>query len=231
MPAGRHHRSGGLCGRIERALIAIRQQGHNAAAACFSVNGDKMSDQPAADVPSGTARAWDSVRRVREPVAWALLVLAAVIVLVSAGQLFNLPGARIPVVGGPAPSAFALRASAVAPQFVGAFVIALPVLSVILVAFSGGLTEHARQVVHAAAVVLAVALLLGVISVAGAAGSQRPGTWFILEVAGLAIAATALIFTTAVTRSEAVRSLAPRYEDVGDDDEDFEDDPDLGEDD
>jgi hypothetical protein len=190
-----------------------------------------MSDQLGGDGPSGTAQPWDSVRRVREPVAWALLVLATIIVLVSAGQLFNLPGAKIPVIGGPAPSAFALRASAVAPQFVGAFVIALPVLSVILVAFSGGLTQHARRVVQAATVVLAVALLLGVISVAGAAGSQRPGTWFTLDTAALAITATALVFTTAVTRSEAVRSLAPRYEDLRDDDEDFEDDPDLDEDD
>jgi hypothetical protein len=104
------------------------------------------------------------------------------------------------------------------------------VLAAVLVAFSGGLTEHARQVLQTAAAVQAVTLLLGVIGLAGAAGShQRPGTWFILEAAGLAITATALIFTTAVTRSEAVRSLAPRYADLGDDDEDFQDDPDFGE--
>lgn len=187
-----------------------------------------MSDQPGAGVPSGTAEAWDSVRRVREPVAWALLVLAAIILLVSAGQLFNLAGARIPLPPGPAPSAFALRASAVAPQFVDAFVIALPVLSVILVAFSGGLTEHARQVVRAAAVVLAVALLLGVISLAGAAGSQRPATWFILDAAGLAIVATALVFTLAADWSLAMRSLALRFQDLGDGDEDFDDDSDIG---
>jgi len=160
--------------------------------------------------------------------AWALLVLAAVIVLVSAGQLFNLPGARLPVVGGPAPSAFALRASAVTPQFISAELVALPVLAVVLVAFSGGLTEHARQMLQTTAAVQAFTLVLGVISLAGAAGSQRPGTWFILETAGLAVVATALIFTTAVTRSPAVHSLAPRFEDLGDDDEDFDDDSDIG---
>ena len=30
-----------------------------------------MSDQLGEDVPSETAQAWDSVLRVREPVAWA----------------------------------------------------------------------------------------------------------------------------------------------------------------
>jgi hypothetical protein len=29
-----------------------------------------MSDQLGEDVSAGTAQAWDSVRRVREPVAW-----------------------------------------------------------------------------------------------------------------------------------------------------------------
>jgi hypothetical protein len=188
-----------------------------------------MSDQPGAEVPSGSAQAWDGVRRVREPVAWALLALTAVIVLVSAGQLFNVPGAKLPVVGGPAPSAFALRASLVTPQFIAAIVIVPPVLAVVLVAFSGGLTEHAPQVLKTAAVLQAATLAFGVISLAGAAGSQRPGTWYIFEAAGLALTATALIFTIAVTRSQAVRSLAPRFSDLGDDDEDFEDDPDSGE--
>ncbi|MGB6454150.1 MAG: hypothetical protein WBH47_06620 [Streptosporangiaceae bacterium] len=127
-----------------------------------------MSHQLGEEVPSETAQAWDSVRRVREPVAWTLLVLTAIIVLVSACQLFNLAGAKVPVVPSPAPvSAFALRASAVVGQFFPAIVIAPPVLSVVLVAFSGGLTEHARQVVQTAAVVQAVAFVLGVISLAG----------------------------------------------------------------
>jgi hypothetical protein len=176
------------------------------------------------------------VRRVREPIAWAALVLATFYVVVSACQLFNLAGARapVPVAGpdgpGPALSAFALRASAVAPQFTNALVIALPVLSVVLVAFSGGLTEHARPVVQVAAVLQAVALLLGVISVAGAAGGHnRTGTWFILEVIELAIAATALIFIGAVLWSREMGSLAPRFEDLGGDDEHFEDEPDIGE--
>ena len=115
---------------------------------------------------SEIARAWDTVRRVREPIAWTLLAITAIIVLVSACQLFNLAGAKIPVsspapvavrsaapvqVGsspappapanpssapspvGPSPvqvSAFAPRASAVAPQFIDAAVQAMPVLAV-----------------------------------------------------------------------------------------------------
>jgi hypothetical protein len=213
-----------------------------------------MSDQPGEGAPPETAQVWDTVRRVREPVAWTLLALTVVILLVSACQLFNLAGARIPVpspapavsrsapvpvgsspapvpVGpGPAPvSAFALRASAVAPQFIDVAVQALPVLAVVLVAFSGGLTERARQVIQTAAVVLAIAFVLGLISLAGAAGAQvRPGTWFILETAGLAITATALIFTGAVMWSRPFRSLAPRFHDLGDDEEGYEYDLDIG---
>jgi hypothetical protein len=185
-----------------------------------------MSNQLGEKVPSETAQAWDSVRRVREPVAWALLVLTAIIVLVSACQLFNLAGATIPgIIGPPPPSAFALRASVVAGQFFPAIVIAPPVFSVVLVAFSGGLTEHARQVVQTAAVVQAVAFLLGLVSLAGAAASHtRPVTWFLLAAPELAIAATALVFTGAVLWSRALRSLAPRFLDLGDDDEDIEDD-------
>jgi len=214
-----------------------------------------MSDQLGEGAPSETVQAWDTVRRVREPVAWTLLALAAIILLVSACQLFNLAGARIPVpsparavsgaapvpggsspapvpVGsGPAPvSAFALRASVVAPQFIAVAVQALPVLAVVLVAFCGGLSERARQVVQTAAVVLAVAFVLGLISLAGAAGAHvRPGSWFILETAGLAITATALIFTGAVMWSRPFLALVPRFYDLGDDEEGFEDDRALGE--
>jgi hypothetical protein len=224
----------------------------------LSRNGARMSDRLGEEVPSETAQAWDDVRRVREPVAWTLLVLTAIIVLLSACQLFNLAGAKISVVsppavssaapvpaGSPVPvgssaapvpagsspahvpvgsspapaSAFSLRASAVAPQFIQLLVQALPVLAVVLVAFSGGLTERARQVVQTATVVLAVAFVLGLISLAGAADSHtRPGTWFILEAAGLAITATALLFTVVVFRS---RALTPQLVDFGEDDEDF----------
>jgi len=210
-----------------------------------------MSDQLGEEVPSETPQVWDSVRWLREPVAWTLLALTAFIVLVSACQLFNLADAKIPVVSPPAVSravpvpvgsspapvpvgsvpapvsAFSLRASAVTPQFIQAVVQALPVLAVLLVAFCGGLTERARQVVQTAAVVLAVAFGLGLISLAGAADSHtRPGTWFILEAAGLAITATALAFTVVVFRS---RALTPQLVDFWQDDENFgQDDADLG---
>jgi len=213
-----------------------------------------MSDQICGGAPPEIAPAWDSVRWLREPIAWALLALTAIILLVSACQLFNLADAKIPfassaptahsagsvpVGSSPAPvpvgsipapaSALSLRASAVAPQFIQPVVQALPVLAVVLVTFSGGLTERARQVVQTAAVVLAVAFGLGLISLAGAADSHlRPGSWFILEASGLAITATALIFTSAVMWSRPFRSLAPRFYDPGDDEEGFEDNPDFG---
>lgn len=199
-----------------------------------------MSDQLGEEAPAETAQAWDSVRRVREPVAWILLVVTAIWVLVSAWQLFGLPGAPVPVpaaarsvavpVGAPVthtPSpvpvtTFGLRASAVAPQFVAGGIFVLPVLAVILVAFAGGLTGRARQVVQAAVTIQAVALALGVLSWLGALGGHmRQGVWFIFDAADLAAVAAALIFTVAVLRSRALRPLTPQSGDFGEDDEDF----------
>jgi hypothetical protein len=186
-----------------------------------------MSDQLGEEAPAETAQAWASVRRVREPVAWILLVVTAIWVLVSAWQLFGLPGAPVPVpvpaaarsvavpVGAPVthtPSpvpvtTFGLRASAVAPQFVAGGIFVLPVLAVILVAFAGGLTGRARQVVQAAVAIQAVALALGVLSWLGALGGHlRQGVWFIFDAADLAAVAAALIFTVAVLRSRAMAS-------------------------
>src|SRR5690348_7507124 len=64
-----------------------------------------MSDQLGEEVPAETAQAWDSARRVREPVAWILLAVTAIWVLVSAWQLFGLPGAPVPVPASPHPVA------------------------------------------------------------------------------------------------------------------------------
>jgi membrane protein YdbS with pleckstrin-like domain len=80
------------------------------------------------------------------------------------------------------------------------------VLSVVLVAFSGGLTNHARQVLKAAAAVQVGTLILGVVSLAGIVGAtavSQTASSYISQAAGLAIAATALIFTVAVIRSQA----------------------------
>jgi hypothetical protein len=200
-----------------------------------------MSDQLGEEVPSETARAWDSVRRVREPVAWILLFVTAIWVLVSAWQLFGLPGAPVPApprpvavpVGAPvthasspvAVTTFGFRASVVAPQFVAGGIFVLPVLAVILVAFAGGLTDRARQVVQAAVSIQAVALGLGVLSWLGALGGHmRQGVWFIFDATDLAAVAAALIFTVAVLRSRALRPLTPQSEDFGEDDEDFGED-------
>jgi hypothetical protein len=200
-----------------------------------------MSDQLGEDVPAETAQAWDSVRRVREPVAWILLVVTAIWMLVSAWQLLGLPGAPVPgsphpvtvpvgapVTHAPSPLAvttFGLRASAVAPQFVAGGIFTLPVLAVILVAFAGGLTDRARQVVQAAVSIQAVALGLGLLSWLGALGAHvRQGVWFIFDAADLAAVAAALVFTVAVLRSRALRPLRRQSEDFGEDGEDFGED-------
>jgi hypothetical protein len=127
-------------------------------------------------------------------------------------------------VPGPSPvsvTSFGFRAAATAPQFV-AVGMSLPVLSVILVAFTGGLTDRARQVVQTAIWILAIDLGLGVLSWLGTFGTHlRPGIWFVEQARFLAIAAVALIFTVAVSRSKALRPPALA---VGADDEDFTED-------
>jgi hypothetical protein len=77
---------------------------------------------------------------------------------------------------------------------------------VILVAFAGGLTDRARQVVQTAVSVLAVALGFGVLTwLAALGGHARPGVWFIFDATELAAVAAALIFAVAVLRSHALR--------------------------
>lgn len=287
-PAAEQPAAATAAGRCRRAFVALvaakvvvnwhrtpnREDDNAVGYSCR--NGAKMSDQLAGATPSEFARPWDSLRRLREPAAWTLIAIAAIIVLVSACQLFNLAGATIPVArptavtssapagppvpvgstpppaaagsgsaaapagsgsaatpagSGPAPvSDFSLRASAVAPQFSDSAVQALPVLAVILVTFCGGMAVRARRVVPAAAAVLAAAFVLSLISLAGAAAAHlRPGTWFVLEAAGPAITAAALVFTGAVLWSRPFRWLAPRRHDFADDEDDgFAEDPDYG---
>jgi hypothetical protein len=189
-----------------------------------------MDDQRREEAPSETAQAWDSVRRLREPIAWALLVLTAIGLLISAWELFGLPGTppstapvTTPVTApGPVPvTTFGLRAAAVAPQFVTGGIFLLPILSVILVAFAGGLTDRARPVVQTAISIQVVTLGLGVLSWLGATGAHvRPGIWFISYATELAIVAAGLIFTAAVRRSQALRLPMPQFQDFPED-EDF----------
>jgi hypothetical protein len=188
-----------------------------------------MDDQRREEAPSETAQAWDSVRRLREPVAWTLLVLTAIGLLIGAWELFGMPGtppitvpSPVPITG-PVPAAtFGLRAAAVAPQFVAGGIFLLPILSVVLVAFTGGLTDRARQVVQTAISIQAVTLGLGLLSWLAALGAHvRPGIWFFSNATDLAIVATGLIFTAAVRRSQALRLPMPQFEDFPEDDEDF----------
>jgi len=60
----------------------------------------------------------------------------------------------------------------VAPQFVAGGIFALPLVSVILVTFAGGLTDRAHQVVHAAVSIQAVTLGLGMLSWLRALGAH-----------------------------------------------------------
>lgn len=188
-----------------------------------------MHDQGFEEAPPETAEAWDSARRVREPIAWTLLLLTAIGLLIGAWQLFGLPGAPVITVPGPAlATTFGLRASAVAPQFVAGGIVVLPVLSVILVAFTGGLTVRARDVVQSAVSIQAVTLGLGLLSWLGAFGGHvRTGIWFVSYAMYLGVVVAALVFTVAVRRSQALRSPTPQFPDFGEDDEEFGEDEDV----
>jgi hypothetical protein len=108
-----------------------------------------MEDQLREEVPLKAAQAWDSARRLREPVAWTLLLLVAVGLAIGAWELFGLPGApriAVPVAvtssapvsatspgvgasttaGGLGATSLGIRASTVAPQFVADDIFALP---------------------------------------------------------------------------------------------------------
>jgi hypothetical protein len=203
-----------------------------------------MDDQQHDEVPSETPDAWDTARRLREPAAWTLLVLTAINVLIGVWGLFGLPGA--PAISAPTPvlpdgspipapvTNFGLRASVVAPQFVAGAIFLLPILAIILVAFAGGLTGRARQVVQAAISIQGVALVLGVLSWLGALGAHprtRTSIFFFSDATALAVMAVALIFAVALMRSRALRLPARQLEDLDEDDEDWgEDDEDSGED-
>ena len=186
----------------------------------FLRNGVPVHDQQREEAPLRAEPTWDGVRRAREPIAWALLVLTAIGLLIGLWELLGLHGTEIT---GPVPDPFAFCAAVIGRQFVALDIVALPVLSVILVAFAGGLTDHARQVVHTAVFIQAVALGLGVVCWLAALGTPlQPGVGFLAYGRELAIAAAALIFTAVVNGSQALQPLTP-IEDFGDDDEDDSD--------
>jgi len=195
-----------------------------------------MDDHQSAGRPPGTMGTWDGVRRVREPLAWTLLALAAVGVAVSAWQLFGLPGGSVApatprpvavVTGAPVPAGqtpapvlpaphtvsgtgFGVRAAVVAPQFASGGIFTALVLAVVLAVFAGGVTERARQVDQVAVLIEAAALGLGLLSWLFAFSAHlRPGAWFIFDAADLAAVGAALVFTVAVLRSRALRPPAP----------------------
>ena len=195
---------------------------------CILVQMRPGMDESAGSAPPNAVKGWDGALRLREPIAWVLLALAAVGVAVGAWELFGLPGSpRIavpiavavpasagagagagaaPIASVTAASTFAVRASAVAPQFVAAELFALPIVSIVLVAFAGGLTDRARRVVDAALALQIVTLGLGLSSWLATFGAhQRAGIWFVADASELAILAAALAFTVALRRSPALR--------------------------
>jgi len=164
---------------------------------------------------------WDNVRRVREPIAWILLIIATVGIALGLWTLVGLPGG--PSLGD---NAVQVRALLAVTYFNDVYAAILPILAVLLVSFAGGLTKRAGQLITVAAGVQALAAGLGVISlvIASQGGSQPAGPhapagavsetiqishWtYFSQGRGIALVAAGLILSLAILRSPAVRAVA-----------------------
>lgn len=150
---------------------------------------------------------WENARRVREPVAWILLVLTAIGLVLGSWTLLNGRGPLIPPFpGGGIP--FYLRAASAVPDFIDIETVLLPVFAVLLVTVAGGAAERAVQVTQIAIALQSVALGLGLISLAGTSGHEN--AWFyISQAVSVGLAVAGLILTVAIQRSGALRGVGP----------------------
>jgi hypothetical protein len=164
---------------------------------------------------------WDNARRVREPIAWILLIIATVGIALGIWTLAGLPGG--PSIGD---GVVQTRALLAVNYFSGVYPALLPVLAVLLVAFAGGLTRRAGQLITAAAGVQALAVGLAVVSlVIESQGGEQPAgphapagavsettqisNWtYISQGSAIALVAAGLILILAILRSPAVRAVA-----------------------
>jgi len=164
---------------------------------------------------------WDNARRVREPIAWILLIITAVGMALGLWILVGLPGA--PSIGDGVVQSRALLAET---YFSDVYAAILPILAVLLVTFAGGLTRRAGQLIAVAAGVQALAVGLGVISlvIASRDGTEPAGphapvgavsesiqlsNWdYFISGRGIALVAAGLIISLVILRSAAVRAVA-----------------------
>jgi|SRR5215469_17171221 len=163
---------------------------------------------------------WDNARRVREPIAWILLIITTVGMAMGFWTLVGLPG-------GPYSGDIVVqpRALLAVNYFCDVYTAILPVIAVLLVTFADGLTKRAGRLVTVAAGVQALAVGLGVISlVIAAQGSSQPvgphapagetmttqiSNWtYVSEGRGIAFVAAGLFLSLAILRSPAVRAVA-----------------------
>ena len=164
---------------------------------------------------------WDNAGRVREPVAWILLISATVDIALGLWTLAGLPGGPYSGDG-----ALQTRALLAVNYFSGIYAAILPILAVLLVTFADGPTRRAGQLITAAAGVQALAVGLSVISLAIAAqGGEQPAgphapagavseslqisNWtYVSQGRAIALVAAGLILSLAILRSPAVRAVA-----------------------
>lgn len=164
---------------------------------------------------------WDNARRVREPIAWILLIMVTVGIALGIWTLAGLPGG--PSIGD---GVIQVRALLALNYFGDVYAVILPILAVLLVTFAGGLTKRAGRLITAAAGVQALAVGLGVISfvIESQSGSQPAGprapagavsettqisNWtYISQGRAIALVAAGLILSLAILRSPAVRAVA-----------------------
>jgi hypothetical protein len=143
------------------------------------------------------------LRRVREYVAWLLLVAALVIVVVGLWQFLNLPGSPGRATFGSAGLSFAERGEEAVGTLASITLTIIVVAAVLLAALAGRPVPSARRVVLTAVVIQAVALALALIGWGAALPSS--GGWFPLTGAvNLVVAGAGLILSVTVLRAPAL---------------------------
>lgn len=152
---------------------------------------------------------WESFRRAREPVAWILLIVAAISVVIGAWTLFGLPGgpfqnSGLPGHGG-ASLPFSLRAQDALTNFGSLYATVGPVIAVLLVTVIGGATQRAALVAVTAVVLLALALGLSLDSLLGTLKAGQSAWFYISEAQQVGLAAASLTLSVAILRSGALR--------------------------
>ncbi len=153
---------------------------------------------------AGGSGDWEQARRMRQPLAWVLLGVAAVEILTGVYAVLGLPGGLPPGIDGGTQD-FQFRATAELAVFAGLPETVLPVIAVVIVTLAGGATARARDVTTVAALLLGGSLGFGAICwLSELAGNARSSWGVVTDLAALCIPAAGSVFVVAMLVSRGM---------------------------